>query len=218
MKITWLGHSAFLVESDSGVRVITDPYDVSAYGGAIKYEAISEEADAVTVSHDHPDHGFVKAVKGNPMVVKGAGKFVVKDIEFMGVQTMHDESGGSERGKNVVFVFTVDGVRICHLGDLGHIPNSEQLSQIGSVDVLLAPIGGYFTIGAEEAWEVAEKLNARVVIPMHYKTEKIGFPIAPIDEFLKWKPNVKRLDSPYIELRADSLPSEREIVVLRHAK
>jgi len=218
MKITWLGHSAFLIESDSGVRIITDPYDVDAYSGAIKYGAINEYAEVVTISHDHPDHGCAKAVKGNPMVIKGAGKFVVRDIEFLGIQTMHDESGGSERGKNVVFIFTVDGVKICHLGDLGHIPTSEQLSQIGSIDVLLVPVGGYFTIGAEEAWEVAEKLNARVVIPMHYKTEKIGFPIAPVDEFLRGKPNVKRLDSASVELSADSLPTEREILVLKHAK
>lgn len=217
MKIQWLGHSSFLITSESGTRIVTDPYEPGSYNNAVKYGSFNQTADVVTVSHEHPDHAYPKMVMGRPIIVKGPGEFVVAGISFFGVPTAHDEMGGAERGKNTVFTFTVDGIKVCHLGDLGHVLNQDQAAEVGVVDVLLAPVGGYFTIGPDEAWKVADQVAARVVIPMHFKTEKVDFPIAGVEEFLKGKENVKRLDSDTISLNDEDLPVERQIIVLKHA-
>jgi L-ascorbate metabolism protein UlaG (beta-lactamase superfamily) len=217
MKIKWLGHSSFLVTSGSGFRIVLDPYQPGGFDGAIRYGNFGEPADVVVMSHEHADHNFAGFVSGQPLVIKGSGDYVADGIEFNGVSTFHDKSGGSERGRNTVFQFVVDGISVCHLGDLGHVLTNDQASEIGKVDVLLAPVGGYFTIGPDEAWKVADQLAAKIVIPMHFKTEKVDFPIGPVDDFIKAKPNVRRLDVSEIELRPEDLPSEREIIVLRPA-
>ncbi|HPP76135.1 MAG TPA: MBL fold metallo-hydrolase [Armatimonadota bacterium] len=217
MKIQWLGHSAFLITSDAGVKIVTDPYQPGGYDGAIRYGKLEQPVDIVTVSHEHPDHNYVNMIPGTPIIIKEAGRFVASGIEFVGVQAMHDESGGEKRGKNTIFSFTVDGVKVCHLGDLGHVLNPDQAAAVGTVDVLLTPIGGYFTIGPDEAWQVADQLSAKVVIPMHFKTKKIDFPIGPVEDFIKEKPNVKQLDSTSIEFHRDNLPEKRSVIVLKHA-
>lgn len=217
MQIKWLGHSAFLMTSSAGVRIVTDPYEPGGYNGAISHGAFGEPVDVLLMSHEHPDHGYAGFVTGSPIVIRGAGDFKAADVEFKGLATFHDASGGRERGKNTVFTFIVDGVKTCHLGDLGHVLTSEQAAEIGAVDVLLAPIGGFFTIGAKEAWKVAEQLAAKIVIPMHYKTDKVAFPIAPVDEFIKDKPNVQRMDTSEIEVTPESLPRDRQIIVLQYA-
>jgi L-ascorbate metabolism protein UlaG (beta-lactamase superfamily) len=214
MKIQWLGHSSFLITSDSGTRIVTDPYDPTGYAGEFRYKALNQPADVVTISHEHRDHFYPAMVKGSPIIIKGAGRFIAEGIEFVGTATAHDDSGGSQRGKNTVFTFTVDGVRVCHLGDLGHVLNSDQAAEIGAVDVLLCPVGGYYTIGPDQAWEVAGQLAAKIVIPMHFKTPKLDFPITGVDDFLKGKENVTRLGKSAIETTAESLPKEREIIVL----
>ena len=217
MKIQWLGHSAFLITSDAGTRIVTDPYEPGGFGGSIRYGPLNEPADVVTVSHEHADHGYTGMVTGRPIVIKGAGKYVVAGIEFVAVQTMHDTTGGAERGKNTVFTFTVDGIKVCHLGDLGHVLNQDQAAEIGAVDVLFAPVGGYFTIGPGEAWQVADQLAPKIVIPMHFKTGKVDFPIVGVEEFLKGKPNVRRLESSTLELKKEDVPAQRQIIVLAHA-
>jgi len=210
MKIKWLGHASFLITSDSGTRIITDPY---ICGSGLRYDEIKEAADIVTVSHDHFDHNNVASVGGNPQVVKEPTE--VKGIKFEGVPTYHDASGGSERGNNTIFCMDIDGVRVCHLGDLGHPLSDQQAANTGKVDVLLIPVGGFFTIDARVASEVCDKLNPRVVIPMHYKNEKCDFPISGVEDFLKGKERVSKPDSSEVELKAEALPAETEIVVLK---
>jgi L-ascorbate metabolism protein UlaG (beta-lactamase superfamily) len=217
MKIKWLGHSSFMITSDSGVRIVTDPYEPGSFGGAVMYGKLTEPAEVVTVSHEHSDHNFVKMVPGNPMILRNAGEFAASGIEFHGVGTSHDKSSGNERGRNVVFTFVVDGIKVCHLGDLGHVLTDEQCSLIGAVDVLFAPVGGHFTVGPDEAWKIAEQLSAKIVIPMHYKTESVEFPIGNVEEFTRGKPNVKQLNSSSFEIIKEDLPEERTIVVLQHA-
>ena len=212
MKVRWLGHASFLITSDSGTRIITDPYVV---GSGIKYGEIKEAADVVTVSHDHFDHNNVASVGGNPQVVKEPVE--AKGIKFEGVATHHDASGGSERGNNTIFSMDIDGVKVCHLGDLGHPLNDQQVADIGKVDVLLIPVGGFFTIDAKVASEVCDRLNPRVIIPMHYKNEKLDFPISGVDDFLVGKGSVRKLDSSEAEFKAGALPAETEIVVLKPA-
>lgn len=217
MKIQWLGHSSFVITSDNGTRIVTDPYQPGAYDNALRYLPLNKPAEVITISHQHPDHNFPAMVTGNPIVISSAGKYVVSGIEFLGVQTMHDRSKGAERGKNIVFTFVVDGIKVCHLGDLGHVLTQDQAAEIGAVDVLLVPVGGFFTIDAVEACKVADMLAAKIVIPMHYKTEKLDFNIAPVEDFVKDKPNVRRLDASTLELKKEDVPEDREIVVLTHA-
>lgn len=217
MKIQWLGHSAFLITSQSGVRVVTDPYQPGCYDGGVNYGPFNQPADIVTVSHEHPDHSNLRMVSGHPIIIKRAGEYIASGTQFLGVQSAHDETDGSERGKNIIFTFTIDGIKVCHLGDLGHILTGDQAAEIGSVDVLFIPAGGHFTIASDDAWRVVNQLAAKIVIPMHYRTEKIGadFPITGVDGFLKGKSHIKRLNSSTIELRKQDLPKDTEVIVLK---
>jgi len=213
MKVKWLGHACFLITSAGGLRIITDPYKT---GAGLDYKPINEKADIVTVSHDHADHNNTAAVSGQPQVVRTAGAKEVKEIKFKGVATYHDESRGKQRGTNIIFCFTLDGINLCHLGDLGHRLSPEEFAQIGQVDVLLTPVGGFYTIDARAANDVCQQLKPKVVIPMHYKTDKCAYPIATVEEFLKGRTPLRRLDSSEVDLQADKLPSD-ETLVLKHA-
>jgi L-ascorbate metabolism protein UlaG (beta-lactamase superfamily) len=212
MKIKWLGHAAFLITSDNGTKIITDPYETSE---GLKYGEIKESADIVTVSHDHGDHNYTAAVKGNPQVVRDTAE--VKGINFRAIPTAHDDKGGSERGKNTVFCFQVDGVRVVHLGDLGHLLTDNQVVEIGKVHVLLVPVGGHFTIDARTAGEVCEQVRTRVIIPMHYKNDKCVFPIGGVDEFIKGKTNVTQVNVSEVAFTVPELPTSPQIMVLQPA-
>lgn len=214
MKIKWLGHACFLIVSGEGIRIITDPYEV---GGGINYAPINETADIVVVSHEHADHNNVATVKGRPEVVKGSGVKKIKGVEFTGFATYHDEVKGAQRGANTIFCFTVDGIRLCHAGDLGHELTSEQASQIGGIDVLLLPVGGFYTIDANTAGKVQDRLKPKITIPMHFKTAKCDYPIASVENFVQGKSNVKRLDSSELELTVKELPPATQIIVLKPA-
>ena len=213
MKLKWLGHASFLITSDAGTKIITDPYQT---GGDLNYDEIKESADIVTVSHNHFDHNNVASVSGNPEVVKESKD--VKGIKFNGTATYHDEAGGSQRGNNVIFCFEVDGIRVCHLGDLGHPLSDKQVAELGSVDILLIPVGGNYTIDAKVATEVSGKLAAKVIIPMHYNNERCSsFPVAGVEDFLQGKEGVTRLDTSETEFKAGQLPATTQIVILKPA-
>jgi len=214
MKITWLGHSAFLIESNDGTRVVTDPFEAGSYDGAVGYAPICEEADIVTVSHEHADHNAVECVGAQAEVVRDSEPRTIGSVRLSGVEVFHDESKGQERGRVTAFVLELDGLRVAHLGDLGHVLSDDEARQLGDVDVLLAPVGGYYTIGPEEARRVAEQLDARVIIPMHYKTDAIGFPIQPVDDFLKLMDRVERIGSKSVEITKDGIPEEPKVLVL----
>ena len=211
MKVKWLGHSCFLITSEKGTKLITDPY---AVGGGINYSPIKESADIIIVSHDHSDHNNVSAVQGQPQIIKGSGINDVSGIEFKGIATYHDKSKGKERGGNTVFCFTVDGIRLCHLGDLGHLLSQEQIASVGDVDILFIPVGGFFTIDAAEASQVCTQLMPKVIIPMHFKTTKCAYPIGAVEDFLKGTERVRKWDTSEIEFQAGKLPAESKIIVL----
>ena len=213
MKLKWLGHASFLITADDGTRIIIDPF--GDYAG-LRYQPIREIADVLVVSHDHGDHCGAK-VEGSPAPVKTAGVTNVGGMEFKGIDTYHDTSNGSERGPNVVFCFTVDGLRLCHLGDLGHELSESQVAEIGQVDILMVPVGGLFTIDATTASAVCDRIKPRVTIPMHFKTSKCDFPISGVEEFLKGKARVRRLDTAEVEFSPSGLPEADEVVVLHHA-
>lgn len=223
MKLTYLAHACFLVTASDGTKIVLDPYESGGFGGGIGYAPVGETADIVLVSHDHADHGHVKGVKGAlagqaPQVIRGVGVKSAKGIEFKGVATYHDAGRGAERGGNTAWCFAVDGVRLCHLGDLGHPLDQKQIQEIGEVDVLMLPVGGYFTIDASTAAAVAASLKPKVIVPMHYKTPKVNFPISPVDTFLAGKERVRRVGGSEIEFTSDTLPKQTEIIVLEHAR
>jgi L-ascorbate metabolism protein UlaG (beta-lactamase superfamily) len=214
MRIKWLGHSSFVITSRDNIKIVTDPYTP---GMGLNYHPINESADIVTKSHDHLDHNNTRAVKGNPVVLSEAGLQTIKGVDFKAIPVFHDESAGSQRGRDLVFCFKIDGVNLCHLGDLGHRLNYSQVSEIGQVDILFIPVGGYFTIDAKAASDVARSLNPKLVFPMHYKTPKDDYPITGVDEFLRDKKYVLNIKTSEFEVKKENLPQEAEIVVLQPA-
>jgi len=214
MKIKWLGHACFLITSRDGLRVITDPY---AVGGGINYSPIKETADVVVVSHDHGDHSNVSTVQGKPEVVKGSGTKTARGIQFKGIASYHDASQGTQRGLNTVFCFAIDNMKLCHLGDLGHALDPEQVNEIGAVDILFAPVGGFFTIDASVASRVCDQLKPKVVIPMHFKTPKCDYPIAGVEDFLGGKKDVRRVGNSEADFERERIPAATEIVLLQPA-
>ena len=181
MIITPLGHSCFLLEESTGTTVITDPYSSDI---GITLPPVT--ADVVTVSHAHYDHNNVKAVAGNPLVIDKPGMHDVKGVQIFGLNTFHDEQDGKKRGNNVIFNIRMDGVNVCHLGDVGHGPSPMMIEAISPVDILLIPVGGNYTIDAEVAKEYVDRLMPSVIIPMHYKTDDVEIDIDGVDAFLDY--------------------------------
>lgn len=217
MKIKWYGHAAFKITTDEGIRVIVDPYQSGAFGGALSYGKISEEADIVLTSHDHEDHNYVKDINGKYRLVNTEGIHKELGLTIEGFACYHDPSKGAERGKNIMFVIEADGVRIAHMGDLGHSLTEDAVRRMGRIDVVLLPVGGLYTIDAEEATRVMADIKPRITIPMHYKTEKCNFPMAGVEAFSAGKTGVKMARAFEIDIRRESLPEEPEIVVMEYA-
>ena len=186
MKIKWYGHSCFLLTADNGARFLTDPCDPS-----VGYTLKNIETDAVTISHAHHDHSYLEAVLGEPEVFRSAGTYEYLGVTFRAIPTFHDEEEGALRGTNLVFVFEIDGLRIAHLGDLGHLPGKDLVEAIGPVDVLLAPIGGIYTLDAEGAQAAANLLKPKVLIPMHYKTRACTLDVDGVDRLLSQAQNCR---------------------------
>lgn len=215
MKIKYLGHASFLITSDKGVKIITDPYKPGCFNNGIRYSPINEPSDIVTISHEHDDHNETK-IQGNPVFVRGAGKKNIKDVTITGIDVYHDESQGKERGKNTIFNMSIDEMNIVHLGDIGHALSTADVQKIGNVDVLLVPVGGYFTVDAKLADDIIKTLKPKVIIPMHFKTSKCGFPIAPVDDFTRNKA-YKKVDGE-IAIEKGGLPPNPTIYVLTPTK
>ena len=217
MKIKWYGHASFLFTSDQGTKIIIDPYEPGGFGGAIAYGPIPDEADIVLITHDHADHNYVQGLRGKPQVIKGIGSHKAKGIEFKGIAAFHDGRKGSERGPNTIFYFTLDGVNVCHLGDLGHVLSEQEAGQTGPVDLLLMPVGGVYTIDPAQATQTAQKINPKITIPMHYKTPHCGFPLAKAEDFTSGKAGVRTIKGSEVEIEKEKLPQAPEILVLQPA-
>lgn len=216
MEITYHGHSCFKFKGKAGT-VVTDPYH--EYVG---FKMPSLSADVVTVSHDHKDHNQISAITGTarkpkPFIINEAGEYEVGGISVFGVVTAHDANGGVERGQNIVFTSVLDDVKVCHLGDLGHELSNDQLNQIGSVDVLIVPVGGVFTINPALAVKTIRAIEPYIVIPMHYKTDQhageVFGELATLGDFMKeYGADVP----PVAKLTVDRnrLPEETQLVVM----
>ncbi len=218
MKIKWYGHAAFSLQTQDGVHIIIDPYESGAFSGALTYGKITDKADIVLITHDHADHNYTGGITGTYRDIRTEGVFDVKGVRVTAIPTFHDTSKGQERGQNLVFVIEADGLRLVHLGDLGHGLSQDVIKRIGKTDILFIPVGGYFTIDAREATRVMNDINPAVTIPMHFKTEKVEFPITGVSEFTKDKKNVRTLKSSEVEITRETLPRQPETVVLQYAK
>lgn len=218
MNLKYLAHAAFLFTSDKGTRVLIDPYEPGGFEGAINYKPIDENVDAIIISHDHADHNYIAPHHAEAKVFNKPGRANFNDVEILGIKTFHDTSKGGERGENLVFVIKIDDIVICHLGDLGHVLAKEELEAIGRIDVLLIPVGGLYTIDANAATSIMQAVMPKICIPMHYKTEKLSFGFAPVDNFLKNKNNVKQKGVSEIELDKNNLPQVPEIWALNPDK
>jgi len=179
MEITWLGHSSFLIEDSKGRKVLTDPFDKS-----VGYDIFEGSADLVTISHHHFDHCYIKNLSKDIPVVDKSGFFNFCDIPLTGFSSYHDKMKGAKRGENVIFVFEMDGYRVCHLGDLGYVLSQNEIEELGRIDVLMIPVGGNFTIDGKEAAELSKALKSHIIIPMHYKTPDLKFPLEGLEDFL----------------------------------
>lgn len=214
MKVKYLAHASFLLEASDGTKIITDPYESGGFGGEVRYKPVTEACEVVLISHEHADHNYTGDIPGSPTIIRKIGEYGACGFTFKGIPTYHDETKGSERGKNVIFVFEADGITFCHLGDLGHTLTEAEKSQIGKVDVLFIPVGGIFTIDARGADETVKLLNPKLVIPMHFKTPSLGFPLAAVEEFTEGKPRVKEIGGSEAEI---ILPEEQEVWVFEPA-
>ena len=220
MQLTYYGHACFLLAAADGTTILIDPFNTE-----VGYPIPEVTPTAVTASHEHFDHNYLQMAKGKPKVIRGLadeGKAWARVDERVGqvrlttVPTFHDASQGSERGRNAVFIFEVDGMRVVHLGDLGDTLDANQARAIGRPDVLMIPVGGYYTAGPAEADAVIAALNPRLVIPMHYKTEvNAGWPIGPLENFVSGKARVSR-QGRTVSIRHEDLPREQAIWVLAH--
>jgi L-ascorbate metabolism protein UlaG (beta-lactamase superfamily) len=213
MEISWLGHSCFQLRGKN-VTLVTDPFSPqqgSSQGESSRLGKIS--ASIVTVSHNHAGHNNVVAVSGTPYVVKGPGEYEISDVLITGVASYHDDKKGQEYGRNTIYVIHMDDLVICHLGDLGHILQEEQLEEVADADILLVPIGGEHTINATQAAEIISQVEPRVVIPMHYHADGAEIP-APLGKFCREMGVENIAAQPRLVVTRSNVPAETQVVVL----
>ncbi|MGQ9474856.1 MAG: MBL fold metallo-hydrolase [Actinomycetota bacterium] len=209
VRVSWLGHAMFLLEDGSGHRLVTDPY-----GEGVGYNLPSVEANIVLVSHDHFDHANVDLVKGNPVLVREAGRREIDNVVVEGFPTYHDSSGGKERGANIVYRVSMQGLNFVHLGDLGHILPEDLVVQLKGADVLFIPVGGTFTVDDAQAAEVVKALSPRIAVPMHFRNSACNFPILNEEPFLARFERVERVGKKPVYIDPGSLPEPTLILVL----
>ncbi len=203
-----MGHSCFRIRASQAV-VITDPYPPD-----LGYSLGKPAANIVTVSHQHPSHSYTQGIGGEPRLITGPGEYEISGILIIGIAAFHDAERGRKRGKNTVYLMEVDGITVCHLGDLGHVLTAEQIEEIDDVDVLLLPVGGVSTIDAPMAAEVIRQLEPKVVVPMHYKTQALNRELEPVEKFLK-EMGMERVDSqPKLSLSRSNLPASTQVFLL----
>lgn len=215
MLIKHIGHAEFLIENERGVRIVTDPYDAGC-----GYPIQKVTADTVLVSHHHHDHDAVENLKGEPRIIDTAGHYTPEaGVTVTAVRGFHDDAGGSKRGETLLFLIEAEGLRIVHLGDLGCALNSEQIEILKAPDVLMIPVGGFFTIDAEQARETAEQLGARIILPMHYKTEyNKDWPITGPEAFLSMYDSTEICrDTEALRITKEDLECQPKIVVFKTA-
>ena len=212
MDISWLGHSCFKIRGKE-VTVLTDPYNES-----IGYAWPSATADIVTISHGHEGHSNAAGVGGEPKVISRPGEYEVRGVFIIGLPTFHDAEEGRTRGRNTCYVMEIDDIRVCHLGDIGHVPSSRYVQEISGVDVLFAPAGGVSTIDAKAMAETVRLVNPKIVIPMHYRTEVVTW-LDPLSKFTTEMGLAEVIPQPKLSFTRSGLPSDgTKVMVLERSQ
>jgi L-ascorbate metabolism protein UlaG (beta-lactamase superfamily) len=210
MEITWLGHSCFLIKGKENT-IITDPCHPD-----LGYKLDEPEADIVTVSHSHRGHCYVEGVANDPRQIRSPGEYEIGGTFVTGMASFHDNKKGEVRGKNTIYVVEMDGIILCHLGDLGHPLDSRLIEEIGDVGILFLPVGEVSTIPIDTAMEIIRQLEPPIVIPMHYKTEAFTGDLSPVAKFLDTM-RIKDLEAKAkLSITASSLPGSTQTVVLNY--
>jgi L-ascorbate metabolism protein UlaG (beta-lactamase superfamily) len=212
MEITFLGHASFKIKGKQAI-VVTDPFDPKVVG--LKFPRV--QADIVTISHEHDDHSMAELVNGVRKVIDGPGEYEIKGVSILGLPSFHDDKKGNLRGKNTVYVIEMNGLRVVHLGDLGHKLSDKLIESIGEVDVLMVPVGGEYTIGASIAVQVVRAIEPRITIPMHYKMEGLNSKrfskLAPVKPFLS-ELGLSVEKASRLTVKKSALGEEQKVVVL----
>jgi L-ascorbate metabolism protein UlaG (beta-lactamase superfamily) len=218
MRMIWYGHSSFLLTSENGTRVLFDPY--RKFLGYRMPASI--DTDLVVVTHDHRDHNQIQVASGNYELVNQPPALSLRDVTIRGVRTFHDKVNGAKRGGNICFVIEMDGVSVCHAGDLGHLLTDEQIAEIGKIDVLIVPVGGRMTLNGAEAAQVVRQLQPEIAVPMHYGTKALGLLGRIV--FETNEPFVKAAGRPVtaglrtLELGKDTVPGQPRVVTFQYVQ
>ena len=212
MLITYHGHSEFYLEGAHGFTLLTDPFDAH-----VGYPMGAYRADAVTVTHGHSDHNFTAKATGTPAIIDSAGEwYPAPEVKITALPSVHDDAGGAKRGGNLIMKIETEGLTLVHLGDQGAPLTGEQLAALGEVDVLMIPVGGYFTIDAQTAFDTVRALRPRVTIPMHFKTQaNAGWPIADEKEFLRLMGQPDLVPLPLLRVTRGDLSEQPPLALLR---
>jgi len=208
LDIAWLGHSCFRIKGKEAT-IITDPC-----GPDSGYALSKLGADIVTLSHFHSGHCYTESITSEFKEIKGPGEYELKGVFITGIATFHDAEQGKQRGRNTVYLLEMDGMTLCHLGDLGHLPASDLMEAISDSEILFLPVGGASTIGSSVAAEIVRHLIPKVVIPMHYKTSELVGDLEPVDKFLKELGIGEVISKPKLSINRTTLPSSTQVVIL----
>lgn len=215
MDITWLGHSCFRIKGKEAV-ILIDPCHPS-----LGYSLGKIQADIVTVSHFHLGHCYTEAITTKFKLIKGPGEYELNGTFITGIATWHDAEQGKKLGKNTVYILEIDGMTLCHLGDIGHLPASELIEAIGDIEILFVPVGGLSTIGGSTAAEIVRRLAPKIVIPMHYKTAALTRELEPVDKFLKELGLKEKPSQPKLSISKSTLPAPTtgsQVVLLDYSR
>lgn len=212
MKLIWHGHSCFEMDFANGPRVIADPFDEK-----VGYPVCHAEADVVTNSHAHMDHNYIAALSGNFTRLNKPGRFEFEDLTVTGVKAYHDAEGGAKRGSNIVFLYEAEGLKVAHMGDLGHMPDDALFAALSGLDVMLIPIGGFYTIDTPAAVEIIRRAKPRVAVAMHFLTPAMKFPISDEKQFVQLT-RARYVGAREIEITKENVGEMPEAVVLAYPR
>jgi L-ascorbate metabolism protein UlaG (beta-lactamase superfamily) len=214
MLINYHGHSEFLIETASGLRILTDPFDP-----AIPFPFHKTNADIVTVSHAHHDHEHLDKVEGRPQVIREGGeRYPHKSVKITGLPSWHDSVQGATRGPNTIYLIQVDGLRLAHLGDLGCMPDESVLRPLEFLDLVFVPVGGTYTIDAKQAAALMARIKPRIIVPMHYKLGQQGLQVlSPLDNFLEALLPLAPSHQPLLRFTQEDISQVPHLVVLEVA-
>ena len=210
MDISWLGHSCFVVKGKERT-IITDPYHPD-----LGYHLGNPEADIAIVSHLHPGHSYIEGVANEPKQIRSPGEYEIGGTFITGIGSFHDNKKGELRGRNTIYVIEMDGITLCHLGDLGHPLSLQLVEELGDINILFLPVGEVSTIPVDTAAEIVRQLDPPIVIPMHYKTEAFKGDLSLVDKFLD-EMRIRDLEAkPKLSITSSNLPGSTQIVVLNY--